>query len=230
VRPILSTNEYRRVPRKRIRLANDVALALYFPLLLILINSLRSNQHRAPPAWISDVQSFLYTDSSAHSYHLAFWFLWALGAIFAFLCLRLLAQFSSLEVFIRILGGIVGATGFPLALGYVSFRGYLNMFGSNARALFYAYSPQQWLVLELAATVGCILSCVLLKRSSKTYLVLTVLTLHFGIWARLLVNSGQSRQLLYFLLGVPVSLIWTFYVRQNRTAPGMLSTAAAQSL
>jgi hypothetical protein len=58
VRPIPSTNGYRRVPRKRIRLANDVALALYFPLLLILINSLRSAQHRTPPAWISHVQSF----------------------------------------------------------------------------------------------------------------------------------------------------------------------------
>jgi hypothetical protein len=127
----------------------------------------------------------------------------------------LLAEFSISAVLLRIFAGIVAVAGFPLAVGYLSFRGYLQMFGSPARALFDAYAPHRWLALETIVCVVCIFLFALPKWTIKTVWSLMLLALHFAIWAWLLLKGGQGAQSVYLLLGFPVALIWARYVRDT---------------
>jgi hypothetical protein len=89
--------------RNRVRLIHEIAFSVYFPLLLILVNSIRSAQHPARPSWINEFQLLIAGNKGAYSYYcLAFVILWVSSAAVLFFFLRLAARLSLSDVFLRL--------------------------------------------------------------------------------------------------------------------------------
>lgn len=202
--------------RKRARLLHEIAFSIYFPLLLITANGVRSVQHPAGKSWVDDLQLLIAGVCHAPSYHFAFSLLWAASMAALFLCLRMLAGLSFSDVFLRTFAGIVAVAGFPLTAGYVSFPGYLHMLGSFPRGLLYAYAPHRWLAVEVMATVVCIFLYVFLKWPTKAHWGLLLLGLHSAIWIWFVFIGGEKSLMIFPPLGFLASLAWGLYVRQSR--------------
>lgn len=129
--------------------------------------------------------------------------------------MRFLARLQILDLVLRTFAGIIAVTGFPLACGYISFRGYLRMFGSVTRALLYVYAPHRWLAIEVLISLACISVYVFLKWPTKARWGLLLLCLHFVIWTWFSSMGGERSQLIYPLLGLLASLAWGAYVRRS---------------
>lgn len=117
-----------------------------------------------------------------------------------------------MDFFLRTFGGIVVVGGFPLVSGYVSFRGYFRMFGSIPRALVYAYAPERWLAVEVAASVVFVFVYGFRRWPLQPGLALLLVGLHFAIWAWF-IGGGQFPQILP-ALGFFCSVTWALYVKQ----------------
>jgi hypothetical protein len=205
--------------RKRARLLFEISLSIYFPLLFIMANAVRSVQHPAKNSWVDDLQSLTARGWYTPSYHFAFSLLWLISAVILFICLRMLARLSFLDVFLRIFAGIVVVAGFPLASGYLSFRGYLGMFASPTRAVLYAYSPHRWLAVEVMASLMCVLGYVFLKWPTEARWGVPLLGLHFAVWSWFVITAGQESLLIYPFLGLLASIAWGAYVRLAEESP-----------
>ncbi|MGB7624836.1 MAG: hypothetical protein WBN92_21015 [Terriglobia bacterium] len=229
------------VALNRVRYLHEITFSIYFPLLIIMANSVRSILHPAGSSWVDSLCLLFTRGRSPQSYadptlRFAFACLWAVSAAVLFLCLRSLAGFSFTRLFLRIFAGIVALIGFPLALWYVTFRTDLPVSGFP-RALLnasYYYVPH-WFVAELAATLVGAFFYVFRKWPAKTGWAVALLILHFGIWACLVllyVGAGSGNillwpgyswtpltraypSLIYPLLGFVASLAWGVYVRQS---------------
>lgn len=201
--------------RNRVRLIHEIAFSVYFPLLLILVNSIRSAQHPARPSWINEFQLLIAGNKGAYSYYyLAFVILWVSSAAVLFFCLRLAARLSLSDVFLRSFAGLVAVLGFPVAVAYVTVPGYMHMFGSFPRAILYAYAPHLWLGIEVAIALVCIFLYVFLKW--PVHLGLLLLVSHFLIWTALASLGREKSLLVYPLFGFLASLAWGGYVNQSR--------------
>jgi|SRR5579864_1614711 len=216
-----------RVPRSNsLRLFHEIAFSVYLPLLLIMTNTVRSIQHPAGNSWVDYLQSLFAGKGVATDHNIAFAILWAISAVVVFLCLRVLANISIEDVFLRTFGGIVAVAGFPLIVGYVSFRGYLRMLSSFPRALLYAYVPNRWLAVEVVACLVCIFSYLFLKWPFKARWGLSLLVLHFSLWTWSLLIGGEQSLLLFLLLGFPASIAWGSYIQQPAARATFSSTGA----
>lgn len=236
------------------RYAHELALSIYFPLLLIMVNAVRSLLHPASNSWVYGLALLIRRGRHPLSYgdpalRFAFVFLWAGAAIVMFLCLRMLARFSITDLFLRTFGGIVAVAGFPIACGYVSFLGYLRMLASFPRALLYAYVPHRWLAVEVLAGMACVFLYAFWKwpAPAKAQWGLLLLGLHFAIWTWFVMlgaGSGhillwpgydwtsltrEQPSLIYLLFGLLASLAWGLYVRQSRERPQSLELDPAPS-
>jgi len=200
--------------RKRARLLHQIAFSIYFPLLLITANAVKSIQHPAGKSWIDDLQ--LLTAGAWHtpSYRFAFCLLWATSMATLFLCLHMLARLSFSDVFLQTFVGITVVAGFPLTVLYISFPGYLHMLSSFPRALLYAYAPHRWLGVEVMAALVCIFLYVFVKWPTKTLWGLLLLGFHFAIWTWFVFIGGERSLIVFPALGFLASLAWGLYVRQ----------------
>lgn len=205
--------------KNRARLLHEIAFSVYCPLLLIMVNAVRSAQHLVRNSWVDDLQLLITRSRHTPSYHFAFDCLWALSALALFLCLRMLARVSFSDVFLRTFAGVVAVAGFPLAAGYVSFRGYLHMLSSFPNAFLNAYAPHRWLALEVIASLACIFLYLFRKWPTKPWWGLLLLSLHFAVWSWVvLLGTGSGsmlHNLTYPLLGFLASLAWAWYVQQR---------------
>jgi hypothetical protein len=206
--------------RKNERLLHEIAFSVYFPLLLIMVNTLSSVEHPATNSWVDRL--YLLVKGTSHpqfydgrAHRLAFALLWGASATVLFLCVWMLSRFSFGGPFLRTVGGIVAVAGFPLASGYLTSRGYLHMFGSLPRALLYAYAPNNWLTVEVLASLVCIFLYAFRKWPTSVGYGLFLLCLHFAIWTWLV--RGQP-SLIYPILGFFASLAWGLYVHRQETA------------
>lgn len=200
--------------RKRALLLHQIAFSIYFPLLLITADAVRSIQHPAGKSWVDDLQWLIAGAWHAPSYRFAFCLLWATSTITLFLCLRMLVRLSFSDVFLRTFAGIIAVAGFPLTVVYISFPGYLHMLGSFPRALLYVFAPHRWLAVEVIASLACSFLFLFLKWPSKALWGLLLLCLHFAIWTWF-VLIGDERSLIVFPpLSFLASLAWGLYVRQ----------------
>lgn len=204
--------------RNRVRLIHEIAFSVYCPLLLILVNSVRSAQHPATHSWVLGLQLLIVRGRDTPSYHFAFYCLWALSVVALFLFLRMLARLSLSDVFLRTFAGILAVLGFPVAVGYVTVPGYMHMFGSFARAILYAYAPHRWLGIEVAVALMSIFLYIFLKWPVRLGLLLLVS--HFLIWTWFASLGGERSLLVYPLVGFLASLAWGAYVRQSRESRG----------
>lgn len=198
---------------KRTRLLHEIAFSIYFCRLLIMMNAFISIQHPARNSWGDDLQLLITGDRFTAYHNFASTTLWAISAAVLFLCLRVLANLSIVDLFLRIFGGIVAVAGFPLVAGYISFRGYLHMPGSFPRALLYAYAPNRWLAVEVMASLVCVFSYVFLRWPPKARWGLLLLGLHFSLWTWFAFIGG-NQPLIYLLLGLLASIAWGLYVWQ----------------
>ena len=205
--------------KEHTRLLHELAFSIYLPLLMIVVNELTSMQHPVRVSWVDRLRFLITGGPDGSSYHFAFRLLWAASAATLFLSLRILARLSFMGVFLRTFAGVVAVAGFPLAAGYVSFRGYLHMLGSLPAALLYAYSPHRWLAIEVIASLVCVFVYVFLKWPAGAWWGLLLLSLHFAIWAGFMAYGRQERFLRYLLLGFLASLAWGLYVRQSTENP-----------
>jgi hypothetical protein len=210
-----TTTEDKLQSRTRARiLLVEVAVAIYLPLLVIMVNSMRAAQHPARNSWVNDLQSLIAGNRST-SYYPAFGLLWVVSSAVLFLCLRMLARFSWSSIFLRTFAGTVAIAGFPLANGYISFRAYAEMLGSFPRAILYAYAPYRWLAVELMASLVGLLLCLSQKWLIRGW-VLLPLFLHFAVWTWVALIGGTNFVLIYPLLGFFASLAWYANIQQSR--------------
>jgi hypothetical protein len=207
----------------------EVSSSVYFSLLIITANGAISAQHLARDSWVDRLQSMITPSHYAWSYQFAFGILWAGAAVLVFTLLRLSARLSS-DFILRTGGGIVSVLGFPLIFGYVSFRGFLHMLRSPSQALLYAYSPHRWLLAEVIVSIVCVLIYASLSLPSKRFstVALLLLLLHFAFWSWFALTDGASL-LIYVLLGLLASLVWSRYVSRVEGKTSALHTVSQQS-
>jgi hypothetical protein len=201
--------------RKNARLLHEIAFSIYFPMLIIMTNSIRSVQHPAKNSWSDDLELLIARSGYAPGHNIASIFLWVISAAFLFFCLRALASLLIVDFFLRTFGGIFAVADFPLVAAYVSFFGYLHMLGSFKSALLYAYAPHRWLGVEVVASHVCVFSCVFLQCPPKGWWGLLLLVLHFSIWTWFVFTGGNQSLLIFLLLGFLASLAWGFYLWQS---------------
>jgi len=225
-----------------LRLLNDVMFALYLCLLTIMANSVRSVLHNGGDSWVYRLAVTLgvgvplsYNDPGLR---FAFLLLWLGSATLAFLCIRLLSRSASLRSFFLIISGVVAVAGFPVVSAYISFRGYVTMFGSIPQALFYAYSPDRWLGIEVLASLFGVFLYAFSKRFKDSRFSLVMLVLHFAVWSWLVILGAGSGNILlwpgyswipltrehpgliYPLLGLLASIVWGLYLRRPISVEG----------
>jgi len=213
---------------KKVRLLHEIALSIYLPLLLIAGNAAISSQHPARNSWVDDLQ--LLIKSGPSHFIFVFIILWAISAAVLFVCLRILANLSVTDLILRTLGGIVVVVGFPIVIGYVSFRGYFRMLGSIPRALLYAYAPERWLEVEVAVSLMCVLLYGFRKWAVEPWWGLLLVGLHFAIWAWFIgwpvIAVARGAQLPIFL-GFLSSLAWGSYIRPTGDGDPLAQASAA---
>ncbi len=222
-----------------VRYAHELAFSIYFPLLAIMANAIRSILHPATNSWVDNLYSLIGGCQHAQSYEdpklrFTFAFLWAISAIVLFVCLRTLATHTFTQIFLRTFAGIVALAGSPLALWYVVFRSNLRVFGFPGALAYavYFHSPH-WLAVEVVVILIFGLLFALGKWALKPSWSLVVLTLHFAIWAWLvLLGAGSGNillwpgyswtsftraqpSLIYPVLGLLASVAWGLYIRQR---------------
>jgi len=155
-----------------------------------------------------------------------------MSAAVLFVCLRALDPLSFLNTFLRSFVGIVVVVGFPLAIGYLAFPGYLHMFGSSSRAFLYAYSPHRWLVAEVVGSLVCVVVYVFLKWPTTAQVGLLLAGIHFALWSWFAISADEKSLVIYPLLGFLATLAWGLDVRLSvgSSSPPQPMSAQASNL
>jgi hypothetical protein len=205
-----------RKPTQYVRWLYELLFSLYWAVQIVAAEEVKEGSRlltvlQAPLVFLDHLRRRALTDFEPHLFYGA----WLLLALIVFVCLRLLAQITLVNLFLCYLVGCVTLVG-PLYAPILESSHLVNgLYVYTGEGHLLVARWEQW--LEVAAVVVCVFLYLYRKGRVHTALSIVIPLFHFAFWGAI-IFGGDWRDYLWqvaaFLL-VPfcTTLVWGLYVR-----------------